>query len=236
MTGPTQTDNHPMKILVVEDEQELLDAVCTYLTREGYRCEQAPDFATASQKIILYSYDCCLVDIGLPDGNGLKLIQKLKQVQPRTGSIIISARHALDDKLKGLDIGADDYLTKPFHLQELNARVRSVLRRRMQDGRHVVEFNEIKVMPDTFEAYVQGEPLQLTKKEFDLLLYLLTNRNRVIPKENLAEHLWGDYIDELNSFDFVYTHIKNLRKKLLEKGGQDYLKTIYGVGYKFTDH
>ncbi len=225
-----------MKILVVEDEQELLDSVCTYLTREGYRCERAADFATANQKIILYSYDCCLIDIGLPDGNGLKLIQKLKQLQPNTGNIIISARHSLDDKLAGLDIGADDYLTKPFHLQELNARVKSVLRRRTRDGSNVIEFNEICINPDTFEASVQGEPLQLTKKEFDLLVYLVTNRNRVIPKDNLAEHLWGDYTDELNSFDFVYTHIKNLRKKLLEKGGQDYLKTIYGVGYKFTDH
>ncbi len=225
-----------MKILVVEDEQELLDSVCTYLTQEGYRCERAADFATASQKIILYSYDCCLIDIGLPDGNGLKLIQKLKQLHPGTGNIIISARHSLDDKLKGLDIGADDYLTKPFHLQELNARVKSILRRRMQGGVSVIEFNEIKVMPDTFEACVQGQQLQLTKKEFDLLVYLVTNRNRVIPKDNLAEHLWGDYTDDLNSFDFVYTHIKNLRRKLLEKGGKDYLKTIYGVGYKFTDH
>jgi DNA-binding response OmpR family regulator len=225
-----------MKILVVEDEQELLDSVCTYLTREGYLCERAADFATANQKIILHSYDCCLIDIGLPDGNGLKLIQKLKQLQPNTGNIIISARHALDDKLKGLDIGADDYLTKPFHLQELNARVRSILRRRTRGGANVLEFNEIRIMPDTFEASVHGQPLQLTKKEFDLLVYLVTNRNRVIPKDNLAEHLWGDYTDELNSFDFVYTHIKNLRKKLLEKGGRDYLNTIYGVGYKFTDH
>ncbi len=138
--------------------------------------------------------------------------------------------------MKGLDLGADDYLTKPFHLQELNARLKSVLRRRMQQGSNSIVFNEIKVVPDTFEAFVEGQPLALTKKEFDLLVYLITNRNRVIPKENLAEHLWGDYIDELDSFDFVYTHVKNLRKKILEKGGQDYLKTVYGVGYKFSDH
>jgi DNA-binding response OmpR family regulator len=176
-----------------------------------------------------------LIDIGLPDGSGLKLIEKLKEYQPNTGSIIISARHSLDDKVKGLDIGADDYLTKPFHLQELNARLKSVFRRRMQQGNSVICFEEIKLVPDTFEAYVHDALLQLTKKEFDLLLYLINNRNRVIPKQNLAEHLWGDYIDEVGSFDFVYTHIKNLRKKILENGGKDYLKTIYGVGYKFTN-
>ncbi len=225
-----------MKILVVEDEEELLDSICAYLTREGYLCERAPNYSIAHQKIFLYSYDCCLVDIGLPDGNGLKLIQKLKESQPETGNIIISARHSLDDKVKGLDIGADDYLTKPFHLQELNARLKSVLRRRMQQGSNSIVFNEIRVVPETFEAFVAGQPLALTKKEFDLLVYLITNRNRVIPKDNLAEHLWGDYIDGLDSFDFVYTHVKNLRKKIMEKNGQDYLKTVYGVGYKFSDH
>ncbi len=224
-----------MKILVVEDEEELLDSICTYLTKEGYLCERASTYTTANQKIILHSYDCCLIDIGLPDGNGLKLIAKLKQYQPTTGNIIISARHSLEDKITGLDIGADDYLTKPFHLQELNARIRSVFRRRQQEGNTVVRFEEITLVPDTFEAYVHKQSLQLTKKEFHLLLYLITNRNRVIPKENLAEHLWGDYIDEVGSFDFVYTHIKNLRKKILEYGGNDYLKTIYGVGYKFTN-
>lgn len=225
-----------MKLLVVEDEKELLDSICTYLTKEGYLCEQAANFAAANQKIILYSYDCCLIDIGLPDGNGLKLIEKLKQLRPQTGVIIISARYSLDDKVKGLDIGADDYLTKPFHLQELNARVKSIFRRRMQNGSNHIVFEEININPDTVEAFVNEQPLQLTKKEFDLLVYLITNQNRVIPKENLAEHLWGDYIDAVNSFDFVYTHIKNLRKKILEKGGKDYLTTIYGVGYKFTNH
>ena len=132
-------------------------------------------------------------------------------------------------------MGADDYLIKPFHLQELNARLKSVIRRRMQQGQSMVTFEEIKVVPETFEAYVHEQLLSLTKKEFDLLLYLITNRNRVIPKENIAEHLWGDYIDEVGSFDFVYTHIKNLRKKIVENGGKDYLKTIYGVGYKFTN-
>lgn len=224
-----------MKILVVEDEEELLDSICTYLVKEGYLCERASTYTTANEKVILHSYDCCLIDIGLPDGNGLKLIAKLKQYQPNTGNIIISARHSLDDKVKGLDIGADDYLAKPFHLQELNARLKSVLRRRLQQGSAVVRFEEIKLIPDTFEAYVHDQLLPLTKKEFDLLLYLITNRNRVIPKENLAEHLWGDYIDEVGSFDFVYTHIKNLRKKIVEHGGTDYLKTIYGMGYKFTN-
>jgi DNA-binding response OmpR family regulator len=223
-----------VKILVVEDEEELLDSICTYLTQEGYLCERAPNYTIANQKIILNSYDCCLVDIGLPDGSGLKLIQKLKQ--PATGSIILSARHSLDDKVTGLDTGADDYLTKPFYLKELNSRLKSVMRRRIQQGTNVIEFNEIKVMPDTFEATVHGQALQLTKKEFDLLLYLIANQNRVLSKETLAEHLWGDYMIEFDSFDFVYTHIKNLRKKLLEKGGEDYLKTLYGIGYKFTDH
>jgi DNA-binding response OmpR family regulator len=224
-----------MKVLVVEDEEELLDSICTYLSSEGYLCERASNYRTANEKIIVYSYDCCLIDIGLPDGNGLKLIEKLKQYHPHTGTIIISARHSLDDKIKGLDMGADDYLIKPFHLQELNARLKSVFRRRMQQGNIVIGFEEIKIVPNTFEVYVHEQLLQLTKKEFELLLYLINNRNRVIPKENLAEHLWGDYIDEVGSFDFVYTHIKNLRKKIVEKGGKDYLKTIYGVGYKFTN-
>ncbi|MBS1950674.1 MAG: Two-component transcriptional response regulator, LuxR family [Cytophagales bacterium] len=224
-----------MKILIIEDEHELQSAITGYLKSEGYICEQAISFKEASEKIDIYVYDCVLVDIGLPDGSGLQLVEMLKKKLKNSGVIIITAKNSLEDKISGLDIGADDYLTKPFNLSELNARIRSVLRRRKFEGQKEIEFNEIRVNPEILQAHVLGKPVSLTKKEFDLLLFFLSNQKKVLTKESIAEHLWGDYIDSADNFDFIYVHISNLRKKLVEHGARDYLHTVYGVGYKFAD-
>ncbi|MCY7363011.1 MAG: response regulator transcription factor [Ignavibacteria bacterium] len=222
-----------MKLLIIEDEKALSDAIVEYLTSEGYGCETALNFWTADEKVTLYDYDCVLVDISLPDGSGFEVIKELKKRKSEAGIIIISAKNSLDDKIMGLEIGADDYMTKPFHLSELNARIKSIIRRRNFSGQTEIVANEICIIPEEALVKVNHQPIELTKKEYDLLLYLLSNKNRVLTKESIAEHLWGDDMDTSDSFDFIYTHIKNLRKKITEKGGNDYLKTIYGMGYKF---
>lgn len=221
-----------MKVLLIEDEKELSKSIETYLKQESFLCESAFTFDQAREKINLYHYDCILVDIGLPDGNGLDIIRELKEKQSDTGILIISAKNSLDDKLTGLDIGADDYLTKPFHLSELNARIKSIIRRRNFSGKNEIIFNEILIIPDEMQIYVNHIPIVVTRKEFDLLMYFLSNKDRVLTKEMLAEHLWGEVMDNADSFDFIYTHIKNIRRKIIEKGGHDYIQTIYGMGYK----
>lgn len=223
-----------MKILIVEDEQSLAGSVCDYLGQEGYICQHVANFRDAEERIDLYNYDCIVVDIGLPDGSGLNIIRKLKKNKSQAGIIIISARNSLNDRIDGLDIGADDYLTKPFHLSELNARLKAIFRRRNFEGNNEIIYNEIKICPDDLAVFVREQPLTLTRKEYDLLIYFISNKNRVLTKESIAEHLWGDNMDLADSFDFIYTHIKNLRKKMLDKGCQDYIQTIYGMGYKFN--
>ena len=223
-----------MKILLIEDEKELCKSIETYLTQENYLCESALTYDQAIEKVNLYIYDCVVVDITLPDGTGLDIIRDLKKNKKETGIIIISAKNSLDDKIIGLDIGADDYLTKPFHLSELNARIKSIIRRRSFAGSNEIIVNEIHILPDQMQVMVNGNEIMLTKKEFDLLIFFISNKNRVLTKEAIAEHLWGEEIDMADSFDFIYTHIKNLRKKMLEKGGNDYINTIYGMGYKFV--
>ena len=223
-----------MKILLVEDEKGLSDSISTFLKQEGYLCEVVTDFKSADEKIELYQYDCILIDINLPDGNGLNLVKTLKRLKAKAGIVIISARNSVDDKIEGLDLGADDYLSKPFSLAELNSRIKSVLRRRKFDGNDEIVFNEITIKPNESTVLVNGASVTLTKKEYDLILFLISNKNRILTKETIAEHLWGDDMDMADSYDFIYTHIKNLRKKLVEKGCQDYMKTVYGMGYKFT--
>ncbi|MEI7661806.1 MAG: response regulator transcription factor [Bacteroidota bacterium] len=223
-----------MKILLIEDEKELSGSITEYLQKENYLCEAVLNYEDAIEKINLYRYDCIIVDINLPDGSGLDVIRALKQIKSETGIIIISARNSLDDKIAGLEIGADDYLTKPFHLPELNARVKSIIRRRSFGGTNEINFNDIRILPEQMEVTVNGSTLVLTKKEYDLLIFFISNKDRVLTKEAIAEHLWGDEMDTADSFDFIYTHIKNLRKKIMEKGGEDYIRTIYGMGYKFT--
>lgn len=222
-----------MKLLLIEDEKSLADTVSAYLKQEGYLCETARDFHTADEKAELYKYDCILVDITLPGGSGLDLVKRIKKTHADTGIIIISARNSVDDKIQGLDLGADDYLTKPFNLAELNSRIKSVIRRRHFEGNKEIQFEEISIQPESQIVSVKGNNITLTKKEYDLLLFFVTNKNRVITKEAIAEHLWGDDMDMAESFDFIYTHMKNLRKKLADHGCGDYLKTVYGMGYKF---
>ena len=223
-----------MKILIVEDEKQLLDSMLTFLKESGMICEKAETLAEASEKADLYEYDCVVLDIGLPDGSGLKVINILQQKQKQTGIVILSAKNSLDDRLVGLNFGADDYVTKPFYMPELVARIKSVVRRRAFQGKNEILFNEIRVVPDEMMMYVKDKRNSLTKKEHELLLYFLSNQNKVLTKESIAEHLWGDHADMADSFDFIYSHIKNLRKKMTDNGAHDYLKSIYGVGYKLS--
>ena len=222
-----------MKILIVEDEKELLNNMVRYLQSENFLCEKAEDYKTALDKIDGYDYDCVLLDVNLPDGNGLSLLEDLKKNGKTDGVIIISARDSLTDRIRGLNLGADDYLIKPFHLSELNARVSAVIRRRRFNGQNIIVINDITLDLLAKVIFIRDRPVELTRKEYDLLLFLVTNKNRVISKNAIAEHLSGSQIDYVDSFDFIYTHIKNLKRKLAQAGGGDYIKSLYGSGYKF---
>jgi DNA-binding response OmpR family regulator len=221
-----------VKILIVEDEAALRASLVEYLRQDGYVCETAYSYEQAHERIKLYQYDCVLLDLNLPDGNGLDLVRTLRADQSAAGVLIISARDSLDDKVLGLELGADDYLAKPFHLSELNARLKAIIRRRQFQGNRQIMFRDLTILPEQALVLVREEPVTLTRKEYDLLLYLLANPGRVLTKESIAEHLWGDAADAADSFDFIYTHLKNLRKKLQEKGADNYIQTIYGLGYK----
>ena len=221
-----------MKILVIEDEPAMLQNIVASLTQEQYLVETADTFEAAREKIHLYAYDCILLDITLPGGNGLALLEALKKQPKGESVIIISARDSLGDKIIGLDAGADDYLPKPFHLAEMQARIKSVLRRRKFDGQHVVRLANLQIDPDKHQVWVDGQELVLNRKEFDILLFLVTNQGRLISKSALAEHVWGDYIDEADNFEFIYSQIKNLRKKLKDRQAAIEIQAIYGIGYK----
>nr|MBI1232546.1 response regulator [Cytophagales bacterium] len=225
-----------MKLLVIEDNEALLQNILSFFTKEGIRCETAKSLYEAEDKLLGYAYDCILLDIMLPDGNGLSIFQRIKELSPRPNVLIISAKDSLNDKLEGLDLGADDYLPKPFHLAELHARVKALYRRSKLGGQESLRFNEILIEYEKLTVTVHGKPIELTKKEFDLLVFFVTNKNRVLGKQVIAQHLWGDYTDDLANFDFVYQHIKNLRKKICAAGGKDYLCTVYGLGYKFDEN
>ncbi|MCB0490010.1 MAG: response regulator transcription factor [Cyclobacteriaceae bacterium] len=221
-----------MKLLIVEDEMELVKSMVSYFTPQHYTIEVATQMDEALEKILMHDYDCVLLDINLPDGSGLRVLEKLKQEGKMEGVIIISARNAIEDRIKGLDLGADDYLTKPFHLAELGARVSAVVRRKHFAGVNLVRFEEIEINMNAKEVTVAGEPVILTPKELNLLLFLLANKNRVISKSAIAEHLSGDEAEAFDNFDFIYAHIKNLKRKLTEAGAKDYIKTVYGLGYR----
>ena len=223
-----------MKILIIEDEIELANSISTFISEEGYVCDSVYNYAKANENINLKEYDCAVVDIMLPDGSGLDAIKLLKNFQPKCGVIVISAKNSLDDKIDGLDLGADDYITKPFHLSELNARIKSVIRRRNFDGNNLIIFDEIKIDIDRREVSIADKSIELTKREFDILLFFVSNKGRVLTKEAIIEHIWGDDSNTFDNLDFVYTHIKNLRKKLSDEGVKDYIKSVYGVGYKFS--
>ncbi|MGG7549562.1 response regulator transcription factor [Chryseobacterium arthrosphaerae] len=222
-----------MKILIIEDEAELARSISEYLSGENYLCETAGTFGEAMGKIETFDYDCILLDIMLPGGSGLTILEELKKLHKQDGVIIISAKNALDDKIEGLKLGADDYLTKPFHLSELMARVYSIIRRKQFSSSNVISQNELQIDLLAKTVTVYEEMISLTKKEFDLLIYFIGNRNKVISKSTLAEHLSGDFADMLDNHDFVYAHVKNLKKKLYDAGCGHYLKTVYGTGYKW---
>jgi len=223
-----------MKVLVIEDEKELSGSICDYLANEQFICERALDFKNALEKISLYDYACIILDVNLPGGSGLEILNELKKENKIDGVLIISARNSLDDKVFALNAGADDYLTKPFHLAELGARVAAIIRRKSFDGKNQVILNELTLDLSEKTVQVNDKPVDLTKKEYELLLYFISNKNKVIAKNAIAEHLWGDNMDLADNYDFIYTHIKNLRKKLLQCGSGDYIKSIYGMGYKFS--
>ncbi len=222
-----------MRILIVEDERQLAESIVHYLEGESYSCETAFDFDRAMEKISLYNYDCILLDITLPDGNGLTLLKELKKQNKAGGIIIISAKNSLDDKIAGLEIGADDYLPKPFHLAELGARIKALIRRNKFDGSSVIALGNLSLDVPGKVTTIGQNKLDLTKSEFELLLFLISNKNKVISKEAIGEHLSGDVADRFDNYDFVYSHIKNLKKKMTEAGGIDNIKTVYGLGYKF---
>jgi DNA-binding response OmpR family regulator len=223
-----------MKILIAEDELALQQSIVSYLQKEANVCEVASEYHEAIYKVDLYDYDLILLDVNLLTGSGLDILTKIKKARKKTGVIIITANNSLEDKLEGLDLGADDYLTKPFHLAELNSRIKAVLRRGKFGGNETIAFNELTVDTASRMAYVDGKAINLTRKEYDLLVFFMTNKNRVLSKEMIAEHLWGDHIDMVDSFDFIYVHINNLRKKLTQLGAK-YIRTAYGSGYKFME-
>lgn len=222
-----------MKILIIEDEKELSTSISSYLTTQDYSCDTAADYNEALYKTETFDYDCILLDISLPGGNGLKILEILKDNDKSDGVLIISAKNSLDDKIMGLNLGADDYLSKPFHLSELSARIAAIIRRKNFDGNDLIKFNNLTIDTQSKEIRVNETPVTLTKKEYELLVYFVSNKRKVISKEAIARHLWGD--DMAANFDFIYTHIKNLRKKLSDAGDADYIKSIYGMGYKFSD-
>jgi DNA-binding response OmpR family regulator len=222
-----------MKILLIEDEPELRKSILFFLHQEGYVVETAAEFHTASEKAGDYDYDCVLLDITLPNGNGLDIIHQLKRNNSTAGIIVISAKNSIDDKIKGLDLGADDYLPKPFDLSELNSRIKALIRRKNFDGNTSININEITIIPGERMVKIHGAPLKLTAKEYDLLMFFVSNKQRVVSKNAIAEHLLGDNSDQMDNHDVIYVHLRNLRKKLTDKGCRDYVQTIYGIGYKF---
>lgn len=221
-----------MKVLVIEDEQALQKVIVQSLEKERYVVESASTLQEASSKIYGYDYDCIILDIMLPGGSGLVLLKELKRLRKKSCVIIVSAKDSIDDKVTGLDLGADDYLTKPFHLAELNARIKSVIRRKRHDGKQCLTLANVTMCLDRLTALVNDNELTLNRKEFDLLYYFMSNPNRLINKTTLAESIWGDYIDQADSLDFIYSQVKNLRKKLRSMGATLEIKAVYGFGYK----
>ncbi len=223
-----------MKILTIEDEPSLRELIQRSLEKERYVVENATDLQSGLRKIEDYDYDCILLDIMLPDGNGLNVLEQLKKMRKRDNVIIISAKDSLDDKIQGLELGADDYLPKPFHLAELNARIKSVIRRQYHDGEMDIRLANIRILPDTFQVFVDDKEMELNRKEYNILLYFANRPGRLVNKNTLAESVWGDHIDQVDNFDFIYAQIKNLRRKLKEAGALAELKAVYGFGYKMT--
>ncbi len=224
-----------MKILIIEDEIQLAESIQGYLKSNDFVIELASTIEIASEKIELYSYDCILLDLMLPDGNGFEILKKLQQLNKTSGVIILSAKETLETKIEGFNFGADDYLTKPFHLSELLVRIQALIRRKNFQGNNILTFEEINIDLQSKSVKVNNILIDTTKKEFELLLFLIGNKNKVLSKGSIAEHLSGDLADMLDNHDFIYAHIKNLKKKLNEASCRDYIKTVYGFGYKWQN-
>lgn len=224
-----------MKLLIIEDNIELSKMIENALKLERFVVESANSYAEAISKIDLYEYDCILLDVMLPDGSGLSILKELKAMNKSDSVIIISARDSIDDKIEGLELGADDYLAKPFHMSELMARVRSVLRRSNNGGKLTIDLGNISIEPEKFKVNVDGKEVELLKKEYDILYYMMERPNILIKKEVLAEAVWGDYIDQVDNYDFIYAQLKNLRNKLTKAEATVSIKTIYGFGYKIGE-
>jgi two-component system, OmpR family, response regulator ArlR len=224
-----------MKLLIIEDEPGLREVMCTSLQKEGYLIESADNCIDGLDKALMYSYDCIILDIMLPDGSGLKILEELRLNSKMDSVIVVTAKNSLDDKLTGLNLGADDYLPKPFHMAELTARVKSVLRRKNFSGSNKIQLGNLIIYLDDRTVKIDEREMQLNRKEYDVLLYFLVNKNRLITKTSLAEHAWGDNVDQMDSYEFIYSQVKNLRKKLSEYSASIEIKTIYGVGYKLVE-
>jgi DNA-binding response OmpR family regulator len=224
-----------VKLLILEDEQDLLASLTALCEQENYNVDPVSTYRDAADKISVYNYDCILLDINIPDGSGLQVLDDLKQAKKNDGVIIISARDSLDDRIKSLNLGADDYVIKPFHFSELNARIQAVIRRKKFETTNAVTFGDLEIDLALHTVQVSGTKIALTKKEFDLLQHLVANKNRVLSKNALAEYVWGDHVDSANSFDFLFVHIKNLKKKLKVAGTSVEIKNIYGVGYQIQE-
>ncbi|MBQ0117668.1 MAG: response regulator transcription factor [Flavobacterium sp.] len=221
-----------MKILVIEDEVALSDIIKKTLTAEHYIVETADRLSKAMDKIATYDYDCILLDINLPDGNGLDLLKEIKRMKKSESVLIISARNSVDDKVAGLDLGADDYLAKPFELIELHARVKSIIRRKYSDGIQFITYQNIQLNPENREITINNKQVTLNRKEFDLLHYFLVRPEKLVQKTAIAEAIWGDFADQSDSLDFIYSQIKNLRKKLKTAEATCDIQAVYGIGYK----
>ncbi|MBI6118405.1 response regulator transcription factor [Salegentibacter maritimus] len=224
-----------MKILIIEDELDMLQNMKDFLEKENFVVETATSVFEAQNKIGVYAYDCILLDINLKDGSGFSLLEDLKKKEIEDGVIIVSARNSLDDKLEGLNLGADDYLAKPFHMSELNARVKAVLRRSHFRGNNIIKLGNLCIDIDEHQVDIDEEVLALNRKEFEILLFFASNKNRLVNKSALAEHVWGDHIDQADNFEFIYSQIKNLRKKLNAAGANIEIKAVYGIGYKLVE-
>ncbi|MFT4760730.1 MAG: DNA-binding response OmpR family regulator [Paraglaciecola sp.] len=225
-----------MKFLLIQNDQGLLSKLSDFFKKSGHVCESAITFREGYKKINNYDYDCAIIDLDMPSGDNLKLVEMLRKDNEETGIVIISSKNEVADRINGLEVGADDFIGKPFDVLELNARVKAVTRRKTKLFKKELTFGKLSINMDERRVVADETTLKLTKKEFNILLYLARNKNRVVKKESIAEHLWGDHMDEAASFDFIYAHVKNLRKKLVENNCGDFLKTIYGVGYKFESY
>ena len=223
-----------MKILIIEDESSLQELMTKALKQEGYVVESAMDYGSAVEKLGAYSYDCVLLDINLPGGSGFDILERIRKESVRSDVIIISARDSIDDKVRGLEIGADDYLAKPFHLVELIARIRSVARRSRNDGDFGYKAGNVVLDDVSRSLTIDGKPVSLLKKEFEILKYFLMRPGHTVDKAILAEAVWGDHIDQSDDFQFVYAQMKNLRRKLAEAGADIEIKSVYGFGYKLV--